>query len=68
MRSKRNLVTVMMIWLAFTLIAASFLPRPRAQADNPNPPEQPVKLIFIHHSTGENWLTAHARPEQLLRQ
>jgi hypothetical protein len=57
MRSKRNLVTVMMIWLAFTLIAASFLPRPRAQADNPNPPEQPVKLIFIHHSTGENWLT-----------
>jgi hypothetical protein len=28
-----------------------------AQTDNPNPPEQPVKLIFIHHSTGENWLT-----------
>ncbi len=25
-------------------------------ADNPNPPAQPVKLIFIHHSTGENWL------------
>jgi hypothetical protein len=23
---------------------------------NPNPPLQPVKLIFIHHSTGENWL------------
>lgn len=21
------------------------------------PPSQPVKLIFIHHSTGENWLT-----------
>jgi hypothetical protein len=28
-----------------------------AQSDHPNPPEQPVKLIFIHHSTGENWLT-----------
>ena len=27
-----------------------------AQADNPAPPEQPVRLIFIHHSTGENWL------------
>ena len=27
-----------------------------AQADNPNPPEEPVRLIFIHHSTGENWL------------
>lgn len=25
-------------------------------ADNPNPPTDPVKLIFIHHSTGENWL------------
>jgi len=23
---------------------------------NPGPPEQPVRLIFIHHSTGENWL------------
>jgi hypothetical protein len=30
---------------------------PPAQADDPNPPAQPVKLIFIHHSTGENWLT-----------
>jgi hypothetical protein len=25
-------------------------------ADNPNPPASPVKLIFIHHSCGENWL------------
>jgi hypothetical protein len=24
--------------------------------ENPNPPTAPVKLIFIHHSTGENWL------------
>jgi hypothetical protein len=23
---------------------------------NPNPPASPVKLIFIHHSTGEAWL------------
>lgn len=28
----------------------------QATADNPNPPSVPVKLIFIHHSTGENWL------------
>jgi len=27
-----------------------------APALNPTPPSQPVKLIFIHHSTGENWL------------
>jgi hypothetical protein len=24
---------------------------------NPNPPATPVKLIFIHHSTGQAWLT-----------
>jgi hypothetical protein len=24
---------------------------------NPNPPVEPVRLIFIHHSSGENWLT-----------
>ena len=29
----------------------------QAQALNPDPPEQPIKLIFIHHSCGENWLT-----------
>jgi hypothetical protein len=27
-----------------------------AQGENPNPPDKPVKLVFIHHSTGENWL------------
>jgi uncharacterized repeat protein (TIGR01451 family) len=25
-------------------------------ADNPNPPTELVRLIFIHHSCGENWL------------
>jgi hypothetical protein len=24
---------------------------------NPNPPSRPVRLVFIHHSTGENWLS-----------
>jgi Viral BACON domain len=27
-----------------------------AAVDNPDPPASPVKLIFIHHSTGGNWL------------
>lgn len=51
------------IVLVFSLIALTGLPAggtsaaPPAQALNPNPPDQPVKLIFIHHSTGENWLT-----------
>jgi len=28
----------------------------RAQVDDPTPPSETVKLIFIHHSCGENWL------------
>ncbi len=31
--------------------------------DNSNPPAAPVKLIFIHHSTGGNWL-ADPNPDQ----
>ncbi len=27
-----------------------------SSAINPNPPTAPVKLIFVHHSTGEAWL------------
>jgi hypothetical protein len=38
---------------ALLLIAAS----PQPQAVNSNPPDEVVKLVFIHHSTGENWLT-----------
>ncbi|MEW6406938.1 MAG: carbohydrate binding domain-containing protein, partial [Chloroflexota bacterium] len=30
---------------------------PYRQAPDTSPPEETVKLIFIHHSTGENWLT-----------
>lgn len=29
----------------------------QAQTYDPSPPAEPVKLIFIHHSCGENWLT-----------
>ncbi len=29
-------------------------------ADNPNPPTATIKLIFIHHSTGGNWLASSA--------
>lgn len=44
------------ILAAVLLIAAAALPVPRQAGDDPNPPDQTVKLIFIHHSTGENWL------------
>ena len=30
---------------------------PPHQGGDSNPPDRMVKLIFIHHSTGENWLT-----------
>ncbi len=33
-------------------VGASIAP----QADDPKPPAAPVKLIFLHHSTGGNWL------------
>ena len=29
-------------------------------ADNPAAPGSPVKLIFIHHSCGQNWLADHS--------
>ena len=36
---------------------------PNPGGDNPNPPASPVKLIFIHHSTGGNWLADPAGNE-----
>jgi len=46
------------LWAVCLCVGLCFLPLGvSAQADDPTPPAQPVKLIFIHHSTGENWLT-----------
>jgi hypothetical protein len=36
-----------------------FLFSAKGYALNASPPEHPVKLIFIHHSCGENWLSDH---------
>ncbi|MBM3152292.1 MAG: hypothetical protein FJZ96_08865 [Chloroflexi bacterium] len=49
----------LIICLAAAILLVAWAPQasPASQADNPNPPDRPVKLIFIHHSTGENWLT-----------
>jgi hypothetical protein len=43
------------ISLSIILVMALTATAP-VQADDPNPPDHVVKLIFIHHSTGENWL------------
>lgn len=55
---KQRLIGFLCLALAFTL---TWIPSGRAapmiqQPLDPRPPAQTVKLIFIHHSTGENWL------------
>ena len=56
----RRIATIVMVVATLTLLlATSFTlagPQGRLTADNPNPPTSTVKLIFIHHSCGENWL------------
>jgi hypothetical protein len=52
-------------WLAWLLVTLALVGLPgsrpapvSAQSDlDPSPPQGVVKLIFIHHSSGENWLT-----------
>jgi hypothetical protein len=50
-------ITLLSALLLGTVSAGVGTPQPvTAQGDNPNPPDQVVKLVFIHHSCGENWL------------
>jgi hypothetical protein len=58
-RSVHGMIPICIAILITLLGASGGMPVQNAYAlqDNPNPPEQVVKLIFIHHSTGENWLT-----------
>ncbi|OGO14922.1 MAG: hypothetical protein A2Z14_16890 [Chloroflexi bacterium RBG_16_48_8] len=42
--------------VAILTLAVIPQPAPHLQALDPTSPEQVVKLIFLHHSTGENWL------------
>lgn len=38
----------------FALLLSAAAPHPQI---NTHPPDEVVKLVFVHHSTGENWLT-----------
>jgi PKD repeat protein len=40
----------------FVIIAAAMISGPVSAAMDPAPPASPVRLVFIHHSTGEAWL------------
>jgi len=48
----KRLIAITACFLMFIGICAAVMP----QEVNANPPPSPVRLIFIHHSTGENWL------------
>ncbi len=50
----RNLI---LFTILTTLTLLTTLTPAHAQSPDPAPPPDPVKLIFIHHSCGENWLT-----------
>ena len=58
---KKNLLIAFLI-TALLLSAASVQPNQSTssilqQGGGSDPPDRVVKLVFIHHSTGENWLT-----------
>jgi len=55
LRKPVALVTVLVTGLALLQLLTVFSPS-AAAADNPNRPASPVKLVFIHHSSGQNWL------------
>jgi hypothetical protein len=54
-----NRFSIIFLLLAFLFgTTVSLAPQSASNAQTPDasPPDHPVKLIFIHHSTGENWL------------
>ncbi|MFZ5453410.1 MAG: hypothetical protein ACOZF2_16245 [Thermodesulfobacteriota bacterium] len=51
MKTKWHVFLVLMVLIASGLFFCT-----KSLAFNPNSPRLPVKLIFIHHSCGENWL------------
>jgi hypothetical protein len=51
-----NRIVVTLVGIFMALVGGYFSFPVHAQTEKPNPPENVVKLIFIHHSTGENWL------------
>jgi len=58
-RTASFLLLIVIILLLSTPVPAEAgreKPARNPAALNPNPPTAPVKLIFIHHSTGEAWL------------
>lgn len=56
-RTPQSPVAAFIAGVWFLLTGCLWTPTPAfSQALNPNPPPSPVRLVFIHHSVGENWL------------
>ena len=70
MKQKNTILTIIIFVLAVLLAGSRYLsPTPQTQAlsdevepylgpmmGDASPPSEPVKLVFIHHSCGDNWL------------
>jgi len=56
MKHSQSVTWIALVGLFAALSSAWVSSPPGVLADNPGPPAEPVKLIFVHHSTGENWL------------
>jgi hypothetical protein len=53
----RKLTTLVFAFTVLFLQTGARPFMPAQQGFDTNPPDTTVKLVFIHHSTGENWLT-----------
>ena len=53
-----SLLVIAGLFFQSTAVPAAYARQAKSllQSDNPNHPDAVVKLIFIHHSTGQNWL------------
>jgi hypothetical protein len=49
---KSKILITLLVTITYLAVSQSIM-----ASDNPNPPTKPIRLVFIHHSTGSNWLS-----------
>jgi hypothetical protein len=59
----KKLVTCLLLLALLAAWPGALSPATAQPAGDPSPPASPVRLIFIHHSTGGNWLADPANNE-----
>lgn len=55
MKKFKNFILIIIILITFFYLKVDILPEAK-DGLNPNSPTEKIKLVFIHHSTGEDWL------------